>query len=260
MQKSDMPSAGPSESEFLIRAAILIASAGFLAGAAQPWKSGDPGKWTQGDVERILQDSPWAQSAGASFGLADEREPPPPGPLPGAPEAGLAGPRGASDGHWDGGIGRTDRGGPPTLNVTVRWNSALPVHQALAREHGTAADDHQPQNRYELTVMGLVPAGRYGRPELATRSGDSNTDVRNPEEMLEGVMRYSRLFPKGKPAIHPEDARIDSATGDLHIFFSRAEPISIEDKEVTFQMRFGSLSVVKRFRLKDMVYNGRLEL
>ncbi len=240
--------------------ALAIGSGMLLWASQQPWKAGDPQQWTAQDAERVLTQSPWAQSAGASFALAGDSDPPP-GPSIGAPQAGMASPHGATDGRWDGGVGRADRNGPPTLYVTVRWDSALPVRQAAERNH--AANHYAPEQLrkdYILTVIGLVPGGRYGRPELNTRSGESATDVRNPEEMLEGVMRYSRLFPRGKSAIRPEDAKLDSATGDLHLFFPRSEKIALSDKEVTFEMRFGSLSVLKRFRLKDMVYQGQLEL
>jgi len=154
-----------------------------------------------------------------------------------------------------------NRNGPPTLNVTVRWDSALPVRQALERSHSMPGYSPELFSKdYVITVIGLVPAGRYTRPELNTRSGDGADDVRNPEEMLEGVMRYSHLYRRGKPAIRPEDAKLDQATGTLHLFFPRSDGITVEEKEVTFEMRFGSLSVLKRFRLKDMLYNGQLAL
>jgi hypothetical protein len=106
----------------------------------------------------------------------------------------------------------------------------------------------------------LVPAGRYLDPQLATRSTNAPEDVRNPEEMLESMMRYSFLFPHGKSAVRAEDAKLDTSTGTLHIFFPRSRAIDGDDKEVTFQMRFGSLSVVRKFRLRDMMYHGQLEL
>ncbi len=238
---------------------LATASVILLWASQQPWKAGDPRQWTTQDAERVLTDSPWAQAAGASFALAADD--PPPGPSIDVPQAGMASPHGATDGRWDGGVGRLDRNGPPTLNVTIRWDSALPVRQAA--EHERAATRYSPEQLrkdYIITIVGLVPGGRYGQPELNSRSGDGATDVRNPEEMLEGVMRYARLFPRGKSAIRPEDAKLDNASGDLHLFFPRTGGIALGDKEVTFETRFGSLSVVKRFRLKDMVYKGQLEL
>ncbi len=243
-------------------ATVFILSVAWLWASTQPWKTGDAKDWTSRDVERVLADSPWAQSAGASFALAEDNTPPPP-PAIDTPQAGMQSPHnGSTDGRWDGGVSRVNRNGPPTLDVTVRWDSALPVRQALERSHPAVAyTPDQLRKDYIITVIGLLPAGRYGRPAtLATSSSDEMEDARNPEQMLEGLMRYSMLFPHGKPGIRADDAKLDNATGTVHIFFPRANAITTSDKEVTFQMRFGSLTVVKKFRLKDMLYHGDLAL
>ena len=166
----------------------------------------------------------------------------------------------ATDGRWDGGVGRVQRNGPPTLIVTVRWDSALPVRQALERSHSALSfTKEQLQRDYIIGVLGLVPANRYNRPQLNQSSGDG-IDVRNPEEMLEGVMHYSRLYPRNEPPIQPEDVKLDNSTGTLLLFFPRSRPIAPSVKEVLFETRFGSMSVTGRFRLKDMMYGGTLEL
>lgn len=149
----------------------------------------------------------------------------------------------ATDGHWDGGVARATRSGPPTLNVTVRWESALPIQQALAQQQTTRIySPEQVRRDYIVAVIGLVQAGR------------------NPEEMLGNVRRYSRLYRRGKNSMQPEDAKLDNPSGTLYLFFPRTENLTAQDKEVVFETRFGSLSVLKRFRLKDMVYHGQLEL
>jgi hypothetical protein len=242
-------------------AGLLPVCAVLLWAASQPWKSSDPKDWTSQDADRVLTNSPWAQSVSASFALAEDDPPPP--PAIDVPQAGMPSPRnGATDGRWDGGVSRVNRNGTPTLEVTVRWDSALPVRQASERKRGGLPySPEQLRKDYIVTVIGLVPAGRYGQPQLRTNSSsDGLEDLRNPEEMLEGMMRYSFLFPRGKSSIRPEDAKLDTSTGALHIFFPRTQAIEADDKEVTFQMRFGSLSVVRKFRLKDMMYHGQLEL
>lgn len=247
--------------------AILLAA---QVDASQPW-SKDYTQWTERDVQRVLTDSPWSQQANASFGEDLEPQAPAPGPLPGAPEAGMAGPRAASDGRWDGGVGRLPRGGVPSLPITIRWDSALPVRKAL--ESGKTADmgggdisEAQTQKDYILTVIGLIPAGRYknsGHLDAKSRSDNPEGTVRdpqNPEQMLEGLMAGSMLLPRGKNGIRPEDVKLDAATGVLHFFFPRNETIEAKDKEVTFATRFGSMTIRKVFRLKDMTYRGKLEL
>jgi hypothetical protein len=57
----------------------------------------------------------------------------------------------------------------------------------------------------------------------------------------------------------PEDVRIDES-GNVRVFFPKTDAITLEDKEVVFGTAFGSIRVSQRFRLKDMVYKGKLEL
>lgn len=240
---------------------LLLSALALSLLASQPWKAGDPERWTAQDVQRILTDSPWAQRAPASFGIAEEQEQtPPPGPSTDAPQAGMAGPHGATDGRWDGGVGRVQHTGPPILDVTVRWDSALPVRQAMERAHEVVGyEGNRIRKDYIITVIGLIPGGRHDRNEPSGSAQDSAAAV-DQNELLAGLMRYSRLWPKGKSPLRPEDAKLDSATGVLHLFFPRTGDIAEDDKEVTFETRFGSLTVVKRFRLKDLLYKGQLEL
>lgn len=243
---------------------ISLVLPGVLLCSNLPWTK-DYTAWTAEDARRVLEDSPWAQRASASFENTDVPEAPPAAPLPGPAQAGMAGSRGVTDGRWDGGIGRNNRGGVPSLSVIVRWDSALPVRQALARTQGeTAYAREQFQKDYIVTVIGLVPAGRYraaGHLETQSRSGESNgVDPQDPEEMLEGLMSTSKLMPRGKASIAAEDVKLDAATGAIHVFFPRTAPIDSADKEVSFATRFGSMTIDKKFRLKDLTYKGRLDL
>ena len=229
-----------------MRKAIFLPAVLTLAlwAAQPPWKAGTPATWTPGDAQRVLNDSPWSQPTPAGFGSTGDEDEPPPGPSIAVPQAGMAGPHGATDGRWDGGVGKRPRGGPPVFNVVVRWDSALPVRQAFDRIHTPSVSPEQFETDYVITVLGLVPASPGS----------------NPAQMLAEVRRYSRIWPKDKPPIGPVDAKLDETTGALHLFFPRTPKIELSDREVTFQTRFGSLSIVKRFRLREMLYNGQLEL
>jgi hypothetical protein len=254
---------------------LLVGSvAGVLCLAAtMPWQKKSPEQWTPEDVQRVTSNSPWAQTASATF--PDPRrneEPESVYTLPGAAQAGMAGSRGVTDGRWDGGVARNTGGGLlPTLPVLVRWDSALPVRQALGRAQGlgggkppfeTERTLQEPKN-YIITVEGLVPAGRYSRTgqlETKSSSDESTGSVTNPERVLEGLMAHSKLLVRGRAPIACENAAIDSHTGAVHLFFPRSVEIRRSDKEVAFSTRFGSLTVEKRFRLSDMTYRGKLEL
>ncbi|MBV9497995.1 MAG: hypothetical protein JO138_01340 [Acidobacteriaceae bacterium] len=211
--------------------------------------------------DKLLTQSPWAVQAHAKFALAQE-EPPDPGPPPAAAQSGLAGNRPQGDIRWDGGVTRNNRFGTPTLNVLVRWDSATPIRQALQQTGQKTYSPEETERFYIITVVGLVPGGRYrevGAPEAQSRSDDT-TDSRNPEQMLEELMASSRLVPRGKNALAPQDVKFDTSTGALHLFFPKKDPITLRDKEMMFYTRFGSMSVGAKFRLKDMVSQGKLEL
>ena len=241
--------------------------------AAEPWNK-DPTGWTARDIQQILGGSPWAQQASVSFTNPKEEEevpPPPATSLPGAGNAGLAGSDRIAHTRWDGGVGRNDRGGVPSLQVTIRWDSASPVRQALLRSPttpnatgatGSSNLETNSEKSYIVTVIGLVPARAYqaaGQSQTQSNT-DSAAEPQNPRQMLESLKNTSRLIPRGKRAIAPDDVKLDASTGLIHLFFPRNQPITLADKEITFAIRFGSMSVEKRFRLKDMTYKGKLEL
>jgi len=244
-------------------AAFVLAMPAFLA-ASQPWSKKDPAGWTAQDVNRVLEDSPWAQPTGAIFGIQPQDDPAPQH-LPGAAEAGLPGQQQSHE--WDGGVGRNDRYNVPTLTVTVRWDSALPERLALQRQQAFNKSSPAPYSAdeaakdYIITVTGLAAAGHYNAVGMAETksSSDDSVDTNNPEAILEGLMSNARLLTQAG-AIRPENAKLDASSGAIHLFFPRTRAIMLSDKEVVFETRFGSLSVSKRFRLKDMVYSGKLEL
>lgn len=218
--------------------ALLILRA---ATAGPPWKgkSPDPEKWTAAEVEQILSKSPWSQTANAVFPDTREDEPVNAFALPGAAQAGMAGPKGGTDGRWDGGVAKnTGRGQSPNLPVLIRWDSSEPVRQALARSGENSAQ--QNSKDYVITVVGLVSAGK--------------------NQPLEGLMSHSMLRVPGKAIISAEDAKVDPSTGAIHLYFPRTAPITLSDKDVSFSTRFGSLAVSKKFHLSEMTYRGRLEL
>src|SRR5258708_434962 len=133
----------------------------------------------------MLSGSPWAQSTKTS---AQNQGTGQRGGGMGRRGGGMGGPRigypGGGGGYPGGGGGNPGGGGGyprgggsmPSFNVTIRWQSALPVREALLRQAGvTKSDDSQaaekltaPVTSYVIAVLGLpetLPArgGRYGR-------------------------------------------------------------------------------------------------
>jgi hypothetical protein len=240
-----------------------------LTAADTKWIQKDYTQWTHAQAQRMLNDSPWARETAAFIGTTDEdaREFPVQSPTP--RDAGLGG-RSVSDGHWDGGVGRIPRGGNATLPVMVRWDSALPVREALVLTHAKEAGDtehtlSEPDKYYVITIEGLV----RGQQSMATTDPNADTADNPPNggrmpvdinQVRQGLMNLSRLYPRDKKGIVPADVRVDQQTGTVRVYFPKDVPIEVQDKEVTFQTTYGSIKVTQRFKLKDMMYRGKLEL
>ena len=246
---------------------LLCVPALLLAGDTK-WMKKNYTEWTRAEAQKILDNSPWARSAAGFIGTTDEdaREFPVQSPTP--RDAGLGG-REVNDGHWDGGVGRMPRGGTASLPVMVQWESALPVREALLVTHAKTASDTthtlaEPDQYYVVAVEGLV----RGRQQLTPT--EPNDPAENPPNggrtpydvnvIRQGLMNLTRLYPQNKKPIVPAEVRVDEETGAVRIFFSKAVPIDLDDKEVVFQTTFGSIKVTQRFKLKEMVYQGKLEL
>ncbi len=224
----------------------------------------------------MLSNSPWAHETSATiidpYDAIEQTN----APLPGAREAGIAGP--STQPHWDGGPGHNRMGRMPTVPITVRWESALPIREALKLsasadaspvESSVAAKPLAPADSdYIVTVIGLIQGGKYramgktADTSVSSSDGESrkNPDAANPEEVLEAFMQFSRLRTSGMSEIRPQNVKLDPATGAVHIFFPRTRPLSLRQKDVVFVTHFGSLNVQAKFHLSAMKYRGQLEL
>jgi hypothetical protein len=246
-----------------------------MAGAAEPWAHKAPEHWTSEDVQHILTDSPWAKQGSANFPQILEHDESP-GSAQADPTAAGVGSRagmplpGGQVGRWDGGVGR-DPGRLPTLPVLVRWDSALPVRQALVRSGQADESLARSATDYIITIVGLWPGEKPKSAEPADDAAwsadpsDIPTEHEKPApqglgRMREALMGSAKLLPKGRKPVAPEDVTLDAKTGAIHLFFPRADPITLSDGEVVVSVQFGSMHVVEKFRLKDMKGKGKLEL
>jgi len=232
--------------------ALPLAVAMAVLCAGEVWSNKDYTKWSAEDVNRLLTNSPWATQVSASFDTAPRDVKAAVIPPPGASTANMGGTRGVTDGRWDGGIGKNVDNSPPKLPVTVRWDSALPVRQALLRSRlsdrpgpGDPQETlNQPEKDYIVTVIGLLTSDQsIGR-----------------ERMSKELMYATRLVRTGKPPIRPEAVKLDASISAIQIFFPRTDPITVGEKDVIFELQFGAISVERKFRLKTMTYKGKLEL
>ena len=238
----------------LIGVAILSA-AGF-------WETKDYTQWSAKEVRKILNNSPWAKKVSLSFGGMG-------GPGGQGSRGGAGGGRGGGgspgggggggdnvrmSGTGEGGYGRAGGGqSPPQLQLTIQWSSALPVKQALMRgrfgnEARTAAEAKQFLQRRETHYLVSV-SGFSGRMARMSQNTDS-------------LKETTSLKRKNKEPIRPEvvQMRNQEESVTLYVAFPRTDPIVLEDKNVEFEMKLGPMTAQRKFKLKDMLFDGKLEL
>ena len=257
----------------------MIAVAGLAAvslWAADFWRSKPFTEWSDKDVQKMLTASPWARQVsvtadnpaagrmgggrGQDLGDATSTPRPPSGSgIPGV-DAGGGGFGGGDPspggGRSAGGLTPEDIGGPSqSVMVMVRWQSALPMKQAALRarygsEVATAPEakkilEHE-ETAYIVSIGGLPAAVARG----------------NLESLKESAKRQTSLSAKGKDKLAPAEVQITQRDrlADAVFIFPKTQPFVLDDKEVEFSTRIGTASVRYRFRLKDMVFNGKLEL
>lgn len=210
------------------RQAILIGLGtvpGWAFASKEFWNEKPPAEWTDQEIQEMLTRSPWAKDASVTYN---------------------SGPGGA--GARSGRPGRI-AGASPDINrqqykAVVRWESALPIRQAA---HNRSMQDLA-QN-YIISVTGDVPM-------LGGRRADEDEAQRL--QRLEMFKEYTRLERKHDPIYV---SKVDSQSGPGTLFyFSRIEPIKLEDRQITFFTKLGPVELKAKFTLKDMVYRGKLEL
>ena len=232
--------------------------------AADFWESKPFTNWSDKEIDKLIKDSPWARQSNFELGAAGRGAAKGGGGLSsGFPDA--AGDAGGDGGGGGGGGGRGGgRGGPQgggggdappvaTAPVMMRWVTALPVKQAMMKrqygaEVGTSADAKKSLERVEQSYVLYVATTPAAARGLA-RAKDA-------------LMAATALNIKGKEAIHPQDIQFgeNPAATEVYMVFPRTTAIGVDDKEVEFVTRLGGMNVKYKFKLKDMVYNGKLEI
>jgi hypothetical protein len=223
--------------------------------AADFWQSKPYTDWSDKEVQKIQTNSPWSKEVSVSMGEGGS------GHSGRGSRAGGGGSVGGDDqiatGAGGSGGGRSQDPslmGGPSMNLIVSWRTALPVRQAVAKEkYGTEAatsPDAKKLVEEDQKYYGVLVSGLPGRA------------VRANDQMKAALLKNTSLIVKGKDPIAPADIQTGgNEQKALVIFlFPRTAALSLDDKEVEFSTRFGPLVVRQKFRLKDMVFNGKLEL
>lgn len=251
------------------------------------WKESAYSDWSEKEVMRMLNKSPWAKELTVSL----QRRPGVTGTTmrtgrrdgPNRSGRGLGTGGGLGGGRGGGGRGGGGRGGgrgfggrgmgrgfPPAINLTLRWYSALPIKQAFAR----ARFGDQAETTAELAEL-LAPEENYfiiGVSGLPARMTRIPPDRR--QAVIERLRSESFLKVKGREPISLQavqmrkeqvnllNARTGQSGFELIFVFPRptSNPIIVKEKNIEFITRLMGRKVAKKFKLKDMVFEGKLEL
>jgi hypothetical protein len=214
-------------------------------------------EWSDKDAAKMMNSSPWAKSV--SVAMAGPGGPggfggpggggPPPG---GGGGFGGGGPQGGGGSEFGPGAQGSSA---PTVEVVARWQSALPVRQAFVRlKFGAEADKspdaakvlEQQERPYEIVLSGAMGMFLGGKPE---ESAKALSEVSQLSSSRTGAIKASQIQ-VGKPG----------KTMDVIFVFPRSMPFTVEDKEVEFSTKLGTSVLKYKFKLKDMLLNGKLEM
>ena len=205
----------------------LALSAPHLAFGAPRWATRNPSEWTPEDIDDVLNRSAWVREVQLAM----------PDPTPNNAGAAL------------GAI-------PSEYKAVVRWESGLPIHLARRARSRPGGD-----SGYVLSLSRLPIEFATAITGGAARR-QNRENVRTPETAA-AIAKTSTLQREGKtplPATRAEwwDADV---TSRLMLYFEAGQPpIQLADKEVALVSTIGSLRLVARFYLKQMVYRGKLEI
>jgi hypothetical protein len=133
----------------------------------------------------------------------------------------------------------------PPIALRVRWESALPVRAAELKAHEVEPPTLDGEG-YRIAVYGIP--GSYLK-------GD-------PKTLGEPLKKGASLHREGKPDVKP--TRVEyfqtSGGGVVAYLFPFSAELSEKDTLVAFSALIGRIAVVHSFDLRDMRFEGKLEL
>jgi hypothetical protein len=245
---------------------VLLSSVLVWAADKDFWDTKPYSEWNEKEVEKLLKNSPWSRSVTLSVGTMGGRgsgnESPQQLPrtsggggtqTPGGPESdpGGGGQRGP------GGIG--DPSERPSIPLVVHWYSR-PVREAFARRVLL----RRPEAPKEQ-VDGLLNYDDPAHFAILITGFPDRMPGSAPAELVQKLKEETYLQKKNKAKIPLAEVVPPSGPGQPLIlkFSSEADgkpALTLEDKEVELVSRLAGDSLRAKFKLTDMVVNGKLEL
>lgn len=253
----------PSRRRLLRAAAFWPAFRALHAARPDFWETKAPAAWTAEEKQLLLAQSPWAREGIVRFDAAPKHPASPgyqsiarPGnDIPGANPASIPGSGNSVPiGEKPPPAPSTDTGQSVQFRALARWESARPIRLA-----GGPELPPETSGFYVIRLQGLPLL-----PPPKTAAAGANPNGANPNEgMLQAIRQGSFLERRSAAAIpcsHLLTGSGDSST-EVLLFFARVkDSITVAEKSVTLESRFGPFHLSVKFPLKEMLYKGALAL
>lgn len=230
---------------------LIAAGAALLLAADPSWKDKPVPDWTAEDARQILADSPWARTFAA--GLArrqneDERRE-------------NSGDMGQPHGVGFDGVGekqvrpRLDAAtvftktysapAAESIKVQIRWETALPIRTAELKA-GEIEPPTLEGEGYKIAVYG-IPGGSF--------KGD-------PKRLGEPLKQQAALRREGKKDVRPSRVEVFQRQDGIVVvyLFPLSAEIGKKDASVEFDAQIGRVVITQTFDVRQMEFQGRLEL
>ncbi len=239
---------------------LIFFSVVFLAygGGKKFWEEKAYSEWDEKETKKILNKSPWSKTITLSFG------------------GGGMGGRGGMGGGGGGMGGRGGgMGGAPKM--TLSWYSR-PLREAMARnlvlanpEVGQEALDKYLKYKDDEYIYILMSGGMTGMMSGGGRGaregmgGDPEQMAARREQFMAELREKTYLEKKNKEKIPLANAVPPQGRGNPFIFQFLREidgkpTVTLADKEVRFKTQIANQKINSKFKLKDMVIDGKLEI
>jgi hypothetical protein len=238
---------------------VLLLLCALCMWAADFWTAKPFTEWNEKEVQKMLSSSPWtgtvsiAGSAGGP-GIAESG-----GATRGGRGGGGGGNRGGSTPSGDGANADPNDSassfGGGVMTVTLYWQTALPIRQALVKRQYGAEAGTSPEAKAKLERVDQVYV-------LALMGMPGSTLGSTQGEKKAALLESTTLTVYGKPPVKPTDVQVAAGRGTANVYFvfPKTTSITADDKEMEFVSKFGVAAVKHKFKLKDMVFNGKLEM
>lgn len=155
-----------------------------------------------------------------------------------------------------GGIGAPKPKLPMKADLLIRFPNALPMRhaKALYRLHDEKLPADRINSLIDAPVSNFYVVEIFGAPSEIAHQGAGSV------ESL--VARSAYLRTRFGRTYHPShvEVTIQPTTLKILVFFPSEEPLKVADEEVEFFADAQLFQCKEKFKLKPMMYNGRLEL